>query len=116
MVVLILQSIVLDKVMILGQAQIQLLVITQRYEALRQALLTKLQAGVTLFQIETGALQEQQKSVMCVIPHRKLFAAKELIQAIDPAAFITITQVKEVRGRGFTLERLSRLPQEQQEK
>ncbi len=116
MVVLVLQSIVLDKVMILGQAQIQLLVITQQYEALRRALLTKLQAGVTLFQIETGALQEQQKSVMCVIPHRKLFAAKELIQAIDPAAFITITQVKEVRGRGFTLERLSRLPQEQQEK
>lgn len=115
LVVLILQSIVLDKVMILGQAQIQLLIITQQYEPLRRALLTQLQAGVTLFPIETGALHEKQMSVMCVIPHRKLFAAKELIRTIDPAAFITITQVKEVRGRGFTMERLFRLPPEHPE-
>ena len=40
-----------------------------------------------------------------MIPPRKLFAAKELIQQVDPAAFLTITQIKEVRGQGFTTER-----------
>ncbi len=110
LVVLVLESIMLDKVMILGQAQIQIFVISQSYEAIRRALLTALEAGVTMMQVETGHLGQQQMGVLCVIPHRKLYAATELIQSIDPAAFITITQVKEVRGRGFTLERAIRPP------
>ena len=106
LVVLVLESILLDKVMILGLAQIQLVVISQQFEEIRTKLLDRLQAGVTMVQIETGHLRQTQKSVMCVIPHRKLYAATELIQSIDPTAFITITQVKEVRGRGFTLDNI----------
>ena len=106
LVMLVLESIVLDKVMILGQAQIQIMVVSQQYEDIRQLLLTQLQAGVTMLQIETGHLAQPQKGVLCVIPHRKLYQATELIQSLDPTAFITITEVKEVRGRGFTLENL----------
>ncbi len=105
LVLLAVQSLVLDRVMILGQAQIQIFAVSQHYDEIRRRILTELEAGATMVQIETGALQQQQKGVLCVIPRRKLYAATELIQGIDPAAFITITQVKEVRGRGFTLER-----------
>ncbi|MBE6816498.1 MAG: DUF2179 domain-containing protein [Ruminococcaceae bacterium] len=28
-----------------------------------------------------------------------------MVRAIDPEAFVTITKIKEVRGRGFTTER-----------
>ena len=106
LVMLVLESIVLDKVMILGQAQIQIMVVSQQYEAIRRQLLDTLEAGVTMLQIETGHLAQPQKGVLCVIPHRKLYQATELIQSLDPTAFITITEVKEVRGRGFTLENL----------
>lgn len=44
--------------------------------------------------------------VLCVIHSRKLYSVKEAIQEIDPKAFITITQINEVRGRGFTMEKL----------
>ena len=63
--------------------------------------------------VETGRLKESQKSIMCVIPQRKLYNATELIHSIDPLAFITVSQVKEVRGRGFTLARNPVLPPEQ---
>ena len=115
LVVLVLESLVLDKVMILGQAQIQLFIISQQYAEIRRRILTELEAGATMIQIETGALQQTQQGVMCVIPNRKLFAAKELVQQVDPTAFITITQVREVRGRGFTLERAMRELKEEQE-
>ena len=111
--VLIFESIVLDQVMVLGKAQIQLLIITKKYEELREALLDQLEAGVTMFMVETGRLKESQKSIMCVIPQRKLYNATELIHSIDPLAFITVSQVKEVRGRGFTLARNPVLPPEQ---
>ena len=54
---------------------------------------------------ETGRLNEEQKGVLCVIPRRKLYNATEMVLSIDPKAFITITQINEVRGQGFTLER-----------
>lgn len=44
--------------------------------------------------------------VLCVIPPRKLYAAQTLIQSIDPNAFLTITQIKEVQGQGFSRERI----------
>ncbi|MBR0426362.1 MAG: YitT family protein [Clostridia bacterium] len=112
--VLLLESMVLDQVMVLGKSQIQLFVVTERFEEVRDALLNQLQAGVTMAAIETGLLKQEQKGVLCVIPQRKLYAATELIHAIDPLAFITVTQVKEVRGRGFTVERMELHPDEKQ--
>ena len=105
-VVLVLESLVLDQVMVFGTDQIQIYVISSRYDEIRHCLLKDLEAGVTMSLIETGCLEKPQKGVLCVIPNRKLYAATEKIQAIDPEAFITITKIKEVRGRGFTKERL----------
>ena len=105
-VLIVLQSIVLDKVMILGKSQIQLFVVTKKFQEVRLGLLTKLEAGVTMVKIETGLLRGDQDGIICVIPPRKLYNATELIHSIDPEAFITVTQIKEVRGRGFTSERL----------
>ena len=104
-VVLVLESLVLDYVMVFGQAQIQLYVISDKYEDIRRRFLTELQAGVTLGHIQTGLLEKDQKSVMCVIPSRKLYHANEIVNDIDPEAFMTITKIKEVHGRGFTAER-----------
>ena len=103
-IVLVLETIVLDKAMILGKSQIQIFVISEAYEKIRNALMEQTEAGVTMTLIETGWLKKQQQGVLCVIPQRKLYAATELIQHIDPQAFITITQIREVRGQGFTIE------------
>lgn len=103
--VLVLETIILDKAMILGKSQIQIFVVSEQYEAIRKMLLDEIEAGVTMTMIETGRLEQEQKGVLCVIPQRKLYNATHRIQDIDPMAFITITQINEVRGRGFTVER-----------
>ena len=103
--VLVLETIILDKAMILGKAQIQIFVVSEQYEEIRRMLLNEIEAGVTMTLIETGRLRREQKGVLCVIPQRKLFNATQRIQSIDPMAFITITQINEVRGRGFTVAR-----------
>ncbi|MBQ7357493.1 MAG: YitT family protein [Clostridia bacterium] len=113
-VLIVLQSIVLDKVMILGKSQIQLFIVTDKFSEVRHALLTTLEAGVTMVKIETGLLLNDQDGIICVIPPRKLYAATELIHSIDPNAFITVTQIKEVRGRGFTQERLQRIEEKKE--
>ena len=85
----------------------QIYVITDQYEALRGKLLKEAHIGVTMTMIETGLMRQNQKALLCVVPPRKLYAATEMIQSVDPDAFITITKINEVRGRGFTLQRLT---------
>ena len=105
--VLVLESIVLDKAMLAGTTQTQISVVSEHIEEIREALLNDLEAGVTMVMIETGRLHRRDMGLLCVIPPRKQYAATELIQSIDPAAFITVSQIKEVRGQGFTTERRS---------
>lgn len=112
--VLVLETILLDKTIIAGKAQMQLMVLSRSYEQIREALLTQLEAGVTMLQIETGYLRHEGMAVLCVIPQRKLYDATELVCQIDPAAFITIARINEVRGQGFTSARIP-LPAEEEE-
>ena len=113
--VLVLESLVLDRVMILGQAQMQLSIVSEHYEKLRDALLFDLEAGVTLSIIETGLLGKNSKEILCVIPPRKLYQATEMLLTLDPDAFITVTKINEVRGKGFTSEREYLKPERRQE-
>lgn len=43
--------------------------------------------------------KRSSRGYYCVIISRKLYSVKEAIQEIDPKAFITITQINEVRGQ-----------------
>ena len=104
-VVLVLESLMLEQVMIFGQAQIQLFIISEHYEEIREKFLKELNAGVTMSYIQTGLLGEDGKGIICIIPSRKLYNANEIVRSIDPEAFITVTKIKEVKGRGFTSER-----------
>ena len=106
LLVLVLETITLDKTIVLGKAQMQLFVISEQYEQIRNVLLTELEAGVTMVAIESGRLRHEGMGVLCVIPQRKLYDATELVCRIDPAAFMTVARINEVRGRGFTSERI----------
>lgn len=103
-IILVTESMLLDRLMLIGLSQIQVFAVSDCYESIRRALLKELDAGVTMIHIETGALCKQGQGVLCVLPPRKLFDAVNLIQRIDPAAFLTVTQIKEAKGRGYTLE------------
>ena len=102
---LVIETVMLNRVMLLGQSQIQLFIISDRYEKIREQMIGVLDAGVTMVHIETGYGRENKKGVLCFIPKRKLSSVKELVHSVDEKAFITIKQINEVRGRGFSIER-----------
>ncbi len=106
-VVLVLESLVLEQTMVFGKAQLELFVISEKYNEIRLKFLKELKAGVTMSYIQTGYLASDEKGIICVIPSRKLYAANEIVRSVDPEAFVTVTKIKEVSGRGFTSERLT---------
>ena len=101
----VIESFVLDRVMLMGQSQIQIFAVSGQSAQIREELITKLQVGATMMDIETGFLGSKQQGILCVIPPRKVYQVSEAIQSIDPSVFMTVTQIKEVRGQGFTTER-----------
>lgn len=96
---------VLNKVLLLGKAKMQVKIVSEYYEEINQAIAEELDRGVTLFKSRTGHLKRDGYVVMSVVSNRELVRLNQLIQAIDPQAFIVIHQVNEVRGRGFTLKK-----------
>ena len=98
-------SMVLNRVLLTGSAQLQLFVVSSRQEEIRKCLLYVLNLGATMVHIRTGIARRETEGIITVIHPRSLYAVTEAIQRIDPEAFVTVIQAREVRGQGFTTQR-----------
>ncbi len=96
-----LTSIVIDKISPIGMRRTQVKIVSARYEEIRQMILTKVSRGVTVLYGETGYLKADCRVLLTVISHRQLTTLKKEVEKIDPQAFMMISDVSEVRGRGF---------------
>ncbi|WP_297436686.1 YitT family protein [uncultured Clostridium sp.] len=80
----------------------QLIIITSKYEDLRKFILNSVDRGCTKI-IGKGAYSSEDVTILYVVVSRKEFIVlKNQIKQIDPKAFITVSDVKEVLGEGFS--------------
>ena len=93
---------VLDKVLLMGRAQIQVKIVSKEYAKVNQMIVEQLDRGSTLIEVETGYMHNEQKMVLTVVSNRELVRLNQLVMEIDPNAFMVISKVNEVKGRGFT--------------
>ena len=96
-------TIVLDKILVIGQAQTQVKIISQKSDEINEAITRKMDRGSTLLHTETGYLHSRQNMILTVISNRELSKLNQLVMEIDPTAFMIIGKVNEVHGNGFTL-------------
>ena len=104
-------TIVLDKILVIGQAQTQVKIISQKSEEINEAITQKMDRGSTLLHTETGYLRTKQNMILTVISNRELSRLNQLVMEIDPSAFMVIGKVNEVHGKGFTLPKKHELSQ-----
>lgn len=98
-------TVMLNKTLTAGTSLMQLVVMSDHYEDIKNMILHDHDAGVTLLASEKGYTQENSKLVLSVLPYRKLPDIKEKVNQIDPFAFMIVSHVDEVGGKGFTLEK-----------
>lgn len=96
-------TIVLDKMLMLGSSRTEVKLISQHARAIGQAIMTRLDRGVTLLHGEGGYLHNHTEIVLSVVSNRELIRLEKLVHEIDPECFMIITRVSEVRGRGFSI-------------
>lgn len=100
-------SVLLDVVLTSGKSRIQLQIISSKYEEINRMILMKFDRGSTLYRTEGGFSRVASYAVQTIIGKRELFRMREEVLNIDSSAFIVISQVSEVNGRGFTLEKIA---------
>lgn len=98
----IIYTVVLDKCLMIGTSKVEIKVISAKYEEIRQAILQDIDRGVTLLSGKTGYLEQETNLVLSVVSTKEIPRTRRMIHDIDPQAFLVITRVSEVRGRGFT--------------
>ena len=98
-------AIALDKTMMIGTTQTEVKIISSKSAELRDAILKQLDRGVTLLDAEGGYLHDKRQMIFSVISNRELFRLEKIVHGIDPASFMVITRVSEVKGRGFTMDK-----------
>lgn len=96
-------TVLVDKVLLMGKTQMQVKIMSKQYREINEMIHKKLDRGTTLYKTESGYLHEDGFSVMTVVSNRELPKLNQLIMEIDDKAFMVISQVSEVKGRGFTL-------------
>ncbi len=79
-----------------------LLIISDKYEQIGQMIDLKLERGFTYFKALGGYKQDEKRVIYVVVAPREIPAIKQLIKQEDPYAFVSILEVHEALGEGFT--------------
>jgi hypothetical protein len=76
-------------------------VISDEVEAIGQALIKDLQRGATLLHGKGIYTGKEHGVLLCAITARQLEKLRQIVNKVDPRAFVIVTPVQEVRGQGF---------------
>ena len=95
-------SVTLNKVMLLGTGRTEVKIVSSKSDEIRDAILSRVDRGVTILHGEGGYLQTQTEVIMSVVSNYELPKIQRLARDIDPACFMIISHVSEVWGQGFS--------------
>lgn len=95
-------TIVLEKVLVLGKQKIELKIISKASNTIKEEILKEIDRGVTILYGKTGYLENNCEIVLSVMSSRELIKVEKLVHNIDQDAFLIVSNVNEVRGRGFS--------------
>lgn len=105
-------SFALNKMLLLGTSKTEVKIVSQRAGEIRDAILSRIDRGVTMLHGEGGYLHRQTEIILSVVSNHELPRIEQLARAIDPDCFMIVTRVTEVWGRGFSYSKKYDIPKE----
>ena len=102
-VLVIIYTVTLDKMLLMGTTKTEVRVVSNHATEICDAILKRMDRGVTLLSARGGYLKEETTVVLSVVSNRELPRVERLIHEIDPESFIVVNRVSEVSGKGFTM-------------
>ncbi len=79
-------------------------IISKKYTEIADKINTEMERGVTVLSGRGNYTQKEQNVIYCIVARNEVVKLKNIINDIDPYAFVAVTAVHEVLGEGFTLD------------
>ena len=95
-------SLTLNKIILFGTSRTEVKIVSQQSRLIREAILSRVDRGVTILHGEGGYLRQKKEVIMSIVSNHELVKIENLARSIDPDCFMIISHVTEVWGRGFS--------------
>lgn len=79
-------------------------IISPKHEEIAEHITMHMERGVTILNGQGYFTKEHKQVLYCVVPKNETIRIKSIIERIDPHAFVSISEVRDVSGEGFTLD------------
>lgn len=76
-------------------------IISDKAEEIAEIILTDVDRGATGVKVQGMYSKEEKKMLICVVTKKEMVELIDIVHKIDPAAFVIVNDVHEVRGEGF---------------
>lgn len=80
------------------------IIISQNPSAIADMISLRMERGVTTLQGRGHYTKQEREVLYCVVSRNELVRLKSIIHEVDPYAFVSIFEVHDVAGEGFTLD------------
>ncbi len=92
---------IIDRVVYGGRSGKMIMIISEKQPEITQAVMTKVQRGVTLLKSQGGYSGQDKNTMLVAVRRDEVFRLRQTVFAIDPDAFLMMLTTDEVRGLGF---------------
>lgn len=99
---ILIQGIVLNKLIGGFSSKKLMLILTSKEDEVIEYILKDLNRGVTTLNATGVFSHTNKRMIYCVVNDRQMIYLKSKILKLDPTTFISVLDVSEVRGKGFT--------------
>ncbi|OLP65006.1 hypothetical protein BACPU_19620 [Bacillus pumilus] len=80
------------------------MIISEKDDIIQKKITDDMERGVTILK-GIGSYTKQERNVLyCVVPKNELVHLKSVVTSVDPHAFVSVSDVHDVLGEGFTLD------------
>lgn len=80
------------------------MVISKKNEIIAKKVIDEMDRGATLLSGKGGYSGSNIEVLYCVVSRSEIFRLKGLIRSVDPHAFVSVNEIHDVLGEGFTLD------------
>ncbi|WP_027723791.1 YitT family protein [Tuberibacillus calidus] len=80
------------------------MVISKKNEIIAKKIIDELDRSATLLHGKGGYSKHDIEVLYCVVSRSEIFRLKNLIKSVDPHAFVSVHEIHDVLGEGFTLD------------
>lgn len=79
----------------------QAFIISDHYQEIANAILIRMERGVTSLDGNGMYSGQERKILFCVVAPKEIVKIREIVREFDPGAFVIVSDVREVFGEGF---------------